>query len=125
MNATMTGYYNTGYMSTGEQNTSGNDYYGYPMSVCSPTEQTHSLTTSNVDYLTDSFQSMKLVEQLDCHHFYQFLDMSVTSYGHTIPRGMYPTIAAHMSSSGGYHGDMTMVTTPTSNTMNGITSPVS
>ena len=54
--------------------------------------------------------------------------MSVTSYGHTpttIPRGVYPTIAAHMSSSGSYHGDMTMVTTPTSNTMNGITSPVS
>lgn len=54
--------------------------------------------------------------------------MSVTSYGHTpttIPRGVYPTIAAHMSSNGSYHGDMTMVTTPTSNTMNGITSPVS
>ena len=54
--------------------------------------------------------------------------MSVTSYGHTpttIPRGVYPTIAAHMSSSGSYHGDMTMVTTPTSNTMNGITSPES
>ena len=52
------GYYNTGYMSAGDQNSSGNDYYGFPMTVRSPTEQTQSLTTSNVDYLTDSFQSM-------------------------------------------------------------------
>lgn len=106
----LTGYYSTGYMSAGDQNGSANDYYGFPMTVRSPTEQTHSLTTSNVDYLSDSFQNM-----------------SVTSYGHTpttIPRGVYPTIAAHMSSSGSYHGDMSMVTTPTSNTMNGITSPL-
>jgi len=53
--------------------------------------------------------------------------MSVTSYGHTpnIPRGMYPTLAAQMNSNGSYRGDVTMVSAATSNTMNGITSPVS
>jgi len=53
--------------------------------------------------------------------------MSVTSYGHTpnIPRGMYPTLAAQMNSNGSYRGDVTMVSAASSNTMNGITSPVS
>ncbi|XP_065890480.1 RNA-binding protein Musashi homolog 1-like isoform X2 [Dysidea avara] len=102
-----TTYYNTGYVSPGDQTNSGNDYYGFPVSVCSPTE-TQSLSTSSVDYMTDSFQNM-----------------SITSYGHTptIPRGMYPTLAAQMNSNGSYRGDVTMVSAATSNTMNGITSP--
>ena len=116
-------------MSNGDQNTSGNDYYGFPMTVRSPTEQTHSLTTSNVDYMTESFQSKTKIGKVYIIVLnFIITDMSVTSYGHspsTIPRGVYPTIAAQMNSSGSYHGDMTMVTTPTSNTMNGITSPVS
>ena len=115
-------------MSNGDQNTSGNDYYGFPMTVRSPTEQTHSLTTSNVDYMTESFQSKTKIGKVYIIVLnFIITDMSVTSYGHspsTIPRGVYPTIAAQMNSSGSYHGDMTMVTTPTSNTMNGITSPV-
>lgn len=98
------------------------------MSVCSPTE-TQSLSTSSVDYMTDSFQS-------NAHHrnninsfkeLCSIADMSITSYGHTanIPRGMYPSLAAQMNSSGNYRGDVTMVSAATSNTMNGITSPVS
>jgi len=51
-----TTYYNTGYVSPGDQTNSGNDYYSFPVSVCSPTE-TQSLSTSSVDYMTDSFQS--------------------------------------------------------------------
>jgi len=114
-------------VSPGDQTNSGNDYYGFPVSVCSPTE-TQSLSTSSVDYMTDSFQSNTyLAESCALDYNYFGLDMSVTSYGHTpnIPRGMYPTLAAQMNSNGSYRGDVTMVSAATSNTMNGITSPVS